>query len=61
MRNSYGRTEKSEKALYISEKVLTSTKGVCCGGKVKGGRLYYERIVTGNRRVLMSRELRTKN
>jgi hypothetical protein len=31
---------------------------VCCGGKGKGGRLYYERIVTGNRRVLMSRELR---
>ena len=33
MRNSWGRTEKSEKALYISEKVLTGTKGVCCGGK----------------------------
>jgi len=43
MRNCYGRTEKSEKALCVSEKVLTGTEGVCCGGNAKWGRLYCER------------------
>jgi hypothetical protein len=57
MRISYGRTEKGEKALYISEKVLTGTKGVCCGGKANGEDFIMgDRIVTGNRRVLMTRE-----
>ena len=43
MRNCYGRRERSEKALCISEKVLTGAKGVRCGWKTKWGRLYYER------------------
>jgi hypothetical protein len=57
MRNSYGRTGKSGRTLYISEKVLTGTKGVCCGGNRNGEDfIMRDRIVTGKGRVLMSRE-----
>jgi len=58
MRNCYGRTDESEKALWVSEKVLTGTEGVCCGGEKQNGEDFItrDRLVTGQRRVLMSGE-----
>ena len=57
MRNCYGRTEKSEKALWVSEKVLTGIEGVCCGGKENGEYcIMRDRVVRGKRTVLMSTE-----